>query len=475
MKQLIIFLCGLLMSFSAYSQTSAVYSEVNPFDINSTIVKEVKYPATITCHNTVEKNVQFVYVDASLSTKEFILDYNELVVHDMEVLSQDTVVFCGEAIINGQRNAVVGFFKISDILTSSVNVRIQKNFVSGENVLSVVTLTRMVTYLSSNMVRHIVCIGSCFDIDEFNNVVFYPCIVDISGYDIGTSGYISGCVENVNETFEDIDIATAGVWNTPYVVTVGFDMSYGRYMGFRIYNPDNIFSSPNNIEDTLRLLRVDPSGTRKWLDDGLSLSRISNGSVATVSYRKSDNGTSDQNANIHIGKYSVMRMWNGALNIMEQSQEIPFTPTSNRKMRDLIYSSKTKGLVFLHTAKDLSTLELKTYYCEIPENYLLSPSPLNVFYYPDYELHRLSLYNNAANYLWCGVNTSLPFVSANGMFTFGLINRCSEREVYNPVKKDCLTISKKKRPFTEIGGMNFLSVQDGEIDESVINLQCEVK
>ena len=474
MKNKIILICGLLMSFSAYSQTSAVYSEVNPFDINSTIVKEVNYPATITCHNTVEKNVQFVYVDASLSTKEFILDYNELVVHDMEVLSQDTVLFCGEAFINGQRNAVVGFFKISEILTSLVNVRIQKDFISGENSFPVVTLTRMVTYFSSNMVRHIVCIGSCVKVVNNENV-FYPCIVDISGYDIGTSGYIGGCVRNANETFEDIDVATAGVWNTPYVVTVGFDLSYGRYMGFRIYNPDNIFSSPNNIEDTLRLLRVDPSGTRKWLDDGLSLSRISNGSVATVSYRKSDNGTSDQNANIHIGKYSVMRMWNGSLNIMEQSQEIPFTPTSNRQMRDLIYSSKTKELVFLHTAKDLSTLELKTYYCEIPENYLSSPSSLEAFYYPDYELHRLSLYNNAANYLWCGVDTSLPFVSANGMFTFGLIKRCSEYGVYNPVKKDCLTISKKKRPFTEIGGMNFLSVEDGEIDESVINLQCEVK
>lgn len=472
MKKLLNILCGLLMSASAFAQNSAIYTRTYFQNALSTVVKEVKYPSTITCVNTEENMVRFVYEDASLTTKEITVNHNRMKVLDMIVLSYDTVVFCGEVNTNGMKRGVVGFFTIQDMLNSAsgmMNVYIKENFISGQSEYPVESLKKMVAYIGFGGIRHIVCIGYC----NYESI-HYPCVVDITGYTIGFVGYTSGYINNTKETFEDISIVTDKKMTKNFIVTAGFDsneVSYGRYIGFRIYDPDNVLNSINGIQDTLRLLVNDATGIRRWFDDGLSLSPLSPGNFATTSFREVSPHSAYINANIHIGSFSVANILNGSFSIMNSSVEIPFVQTNDRKSRDLIYSAKHKFLVFLHDATDQSTGEQRSYYSEIPESIFSTPGIIYTFWNPDIELHRLSLYNGYQNYIGSGLYREASFLLVNSMDTYNIIKRCSTPKNDVCSKYATLTINKKKKPFDSIGGICFFSeevveIQSGELEEN---------
>ena len=102
---------------SAFCQTSYVYNEVLPINIKSTIIKEVKYPATLTCVNSIDEGVLFIYADASLNTRELAVEVEGLEVYDMAVENHDTVFFCGQVKRNGVSKGVIGYFLIPDLLS----------------------------------------------------------------------------------------------------------------------------------------------------------------------------------------------------------------------------------------------------------------------------------------------------------------------------------------------------------------------
>lgn len=468
MKKLVLFILCALTSMSAFAQNSAEIIEYNSQNATSTIIREVAYPSTITCQNTDENSVLFVYADASLTTKEFLLTYNNLVVHDMSVLRKDTVVFCGDAFVNGALRGVVGYFKISDMLAGSVTVKIQNNFITGSDCYTVRTLKRMTSYSSTNGIRHIVCVGSC--VGETDSTI-YPCIVNVNGFDFFPGGYESGYINNTQETFEDIALVESPM-GISYIVTAGFDLAYGRYMCFRIYNSDNIFSAVNNIQDTLRLLRVDPSSVRKWLDEGLSLSRTARGGFATTSFRHNNSNTNYRDANIHIGTYLVDDVLRGRYSIMDNSMEIPLLQTGGRHMKDLLYSSKAEYLVFLHESTSLSTGITGSYYCEMPEGSLPVATSFNVLNIPDIEMHSLSLYNTMLKYIWSGFERATPHKSAQGMDTYGFTLPCANKTIYNPTHYDVLSITKRHSAFDFIYGIYVYSTKGNGVEGNAIQIKC---
>ena len=467
--KILLLICGIVLSMSAISQNSMEYTEINSENVLSTIIREVSYPTKIICHNTDEENVKFVYIDAALNTIEFYLKYNELVVQDMVVLSKDTVVFCGTAVVNGGNRGIVGFFTISDVLSGTVNIFTQNYFISGTASLIVTTFKRMVSYYNSYGDRRIVCIGKCIDI---NGTDLYPCIAYITGLDFMTGGYICGHITNTNETFEDVDLVTVFPTDKGYIVTAGFDNTNGLYMGFRIYDADNLFPLTSNLQDTLRLLRVDPSSTRKWLDEGLALSHITRGEFATASYRHNNLNSNFLDANLHIGSYSVDGILRGSFSIMNNSLEVPMLNTGNRTVKDFIYSPRKHQLVFLHDFTSLSSGIAESRYCELDESSLPNVTSFYFFGKTDLEIDRLDLFNNNIQYIWCGFQRPTPYFTENGMDTYGYFYPCLPFGSYAPTHYSPLSIVKIRREFNSNGGIIIRSSERKEVQAYSVDRIC---
>lgn len=469
MKKLLNILCGLLMSASAFAQSSYFFEESHMFEAKSTIIREAKYPATVTCVNTTIGAVLFIYADASYTTKELVLMEEGLEVHDMCVSGGDTVFFCGEMTVDDDLTGVIGYFQLSDLQGGSANVVFQNKFISGQAELPVKKLTRMVTYNSSNGDRHIVCIGNCLNDDG----ELYPCVVDMSGTLYLYMGYSSGYVASINETFEDISYVTVGLHNTPYLITAGFDNTYFyNFINFRVYDPENVMSTFSTIGDTKHLLSVS-NGGRQWYRDGLVLSSTVRGEFATVSYRNSSSSNINYiNANIHIGFYSVANIVGGNLSIMNRSVEIPFTQTTDRFMKDIIYNPSNKYMVFLHDATYLSSIANKSYYCEMPLSTTPSSGTLNYFSDDSVELHSLGLYSSKNEYIRSGFFTTLHSKLAYGMDTYGMTDRCSDHSLYQYSETAILTTVAQEAAFDRIAGICMKENKEYNIIKVVLKNKC---
>lgn len=456
---------------SAFGQTSFLFEESVSINVKSTIIKEVDYPATLTCVNTYEGYVLFIYADATLNTKELIIEMDDLEVYDMAIEHSDTVFFCGQVIENSVSKGVIGFFLIDDLLNSpgSMNVVMQKYFVSGTDSRLVERLTKLVTYNSTNGDRHIVCIGRC--IGDLNT--FYPCIVDMSGTLFVSMGYSSGYYASDKETFEDIKIVTNNYTDDPYIVTAGYYSFLGRYICFRVYDLDYVLYSPSGIEDTLHFLNSDTSGIRRWYDDGLSLSNVHRDHFSTVSYRNNtQSNTLNSNANIHIGTYSLVNLIGGSCNIMNESLEIPYTHTINRRMKDFIYNPTKNFMVFLHDSQDTNNQNIESYYCEIPERHSYIAGTFNFYNNRDVELHRLGLYNTRLEYIMSGIFKDYIFDVAYGMDTYGITERCSDYYKYNYFGTGILTTTKWYKPFNVFYGIDLSRGTVFETIASTILQKC---
>ena len=116
MKKIYFFLCGLIMSLSAFAQTSVTVLEPDRFyKANKVLIKERHRDSlsTISCCNSKDGIIykaSFIYSNNSMQTTEVTID--DYYVNDM-VVENDSVFFCGMHIVD--KRGIIGYFKINDV------------------------------------------------------------------------------------------------------------------------------------------------------------------------------------------------------------------------------------------------------------------------------------------------------------------------------------------------------------------------
>ena len=462
MKKTLMILCGLIMSLSAFAQTSVTKFQYHMFENKSSIIREARYPATIICVNTKDNSVLFIYDDGSSYTKIRLL--SGFKINDMVIPSGDTVFFCGETIEEVPKG-LIGFFDIDDVFNNNGNIFIQNYLISGQNLYRVSTLTRMDSYTDKNFTRHVVCVGRCEN--------YYPCLVDYT-FDYFGGGYLSGCIHNSKETLSDVKTATQSIYDNLCLISAGFDSTYiGRYIGLRMYLPDDVFSLLNPMQDTLRLLSAEPSITREWYDEGLLLSRVNRNYFSTISYRHANTTSSDYyNANLQVAIYDINKILTGAYSIMSKNIELPMLNSYNRSIKDVAYSIRKDRLAFITDINFLPSNIYKNLCFEFNSNSLPSSGLVKAYDYNNIVYDRLSAYQLSDCYVLSGREKSSNTIFRYGMETYGIDRRCPTKEEYPYVLRDLTEIYKILRPFDMIGGVRLFQEFIPDKLERDIHVDC---
>lgn len=187
-KTLLLFLFGLVAPIAVWAQ-GVVVKEPHQLLLGNTIIREVKYPATITCKNYSLKDstLTFIYSDSTMTTKEASI--NGFQVSDM-VVANDSVFFCGSDMKG--KNGILGFFSITDVFFGSGSINIIPTILYYQELVT--RLTRIETFRDATGNRHIYCVG--------RTELQKPCLVEKSDFSNGS--YRSGIVNDSLEYLTDI-------------------------------------------------------------------------------------------------------------------------------------------------------------------------------------------------------------------------------------------------------------------------------
>ena len=444
LKELIISLCGFVMSMSAFAQTSVTVLQPHWVDsVEKTIIQEHRnnYPATVTCYNT-KDSVVFVYSpNAAQSIEVYVKNYY---VNDM-IVSGDNVYFCGKHSFIDK--GIYGCFNINDLFYGTGQITIVPDLYAGDPKEPVRELTRLTTIPKQDNTERIVCIGRC------GTNANYPCMLEFKSGLVVLS-YIGGYVKNEDETFCDLDVV-AGSNIDSYLVTVGFITTHGRYINARVYDPNDIFSL-SGLQNMCHEFSMDTAGIRPWLDNGVVISNYETGYFVTASYRNAlrnrDYLSPAYNlfTNIHLAKYSVTDLVAHSTSAILDNHELPLGLVNDRQMERLIYSNKSKSLVLLHTYAS-SSASASSEFCEFKYNALGNTGALPFFIDGDFVKQGLTIYNGANNYVISGYNKNDLSTLKYEMETWGTKPKCIDGKDYEYLRMPIIKSMNYVNPFVSAG------------------------
>ena len=441
MKRIIFsLLCCLVVGSATVAQTSVTV--LSPHMINpakKSLVREYQtaYPATVACYNS-DSTVTFVYRDNNVQVREKTLE--DYWVNDMVIVGEE-LYFCGRDI--NRKRGIIGGFNINAFFFGSGQVSILPDLYAGNDASKVLNLTRMAEFSWDLSNFRIACIGYC---GEDNKT--YPCLIDFNA-DFIAPAYTGGYVDDTKESFTDIKVVR-GPYMQYYLVTAGFDFTYGRYINIRAYGPNSVFS-PSGIQDMCHIYCIDTAEARPWLDDAVLLTRVADDRFVTVSYRYAPKVRDDifyfvkANTNIHLGLFSLNDIFNNSTQALISNYEIPLGITIFRQMDEILYSIRKKRLVFLHTYSNES--QRRSEFCDFDYNSLSASGTLPAFHDPDIFQQGLDLYNTMSNYILSGFNRLLPTTLKYEMETFGTYPQCVNGLEYNYERMPTIKSMNMERAF----------------------------
>ncbi|MBR4176993.1 MAG: hypothetical protein IKP34_04545 [Bacteroidales bacterium] len=429
MKKTLMILCGLIMSLSAFAQTSVTVNEPHMTrDALKTIIKmrPNDFYATITCSNS-ETAVTFIHSSRLMQATEVTLE--GYYVNDM-VVTKDSVFFCGKN-INTERG-IIGYFNIDTLFSNSGEVCIDYDFLAGEEGMHPVNeLTRLDIYKDYMDVRHVFCVGTC------GNEDIYPCLVDDL---LNMNVYGAGYVSNKKEIFTDVKVVANNYAEQPYLATAGFDLTLGRYLNIRLYKANSVFSS-GGPQDWCNLYCFESgSYARQWLDGGVLLSKIDNNTFSTVSFRTdylNIYAETDRAKYIHLGLYDLSSIASNSVYSMLDNYGITATMTAGQEMNQFIYNSKKDAFAFLYTDNVSVYPFFESKYCEVFRDSLTASGTLQGYTNPGTRQYGLSNYYHNYNktYVLSGHDIADPRVLKYQMNTFGVLSNCAEYFEYEYIQQ----------------------------------------
>lgn len=422
MKKVIIFFGCILFLNASFSQNSVVVTEQNDFSgTKSSLIKEYRYPSTITCLYNEDESASFIYSDQTLQTKEF--NVPGLKVNDMSIKKNgtsgqyDTLYFCGKNMRTGM--ATFGYFNINDFFNTVGHIYLHDSIFSGYGLNRVYELTRMTSYENGTGL-HYVCIGT-----TENN---YPCVVDFSVAPMTIWYYRSGTVLNATETM--FDIKYVNTYQKKYLVTAGMDTSYHKnYLNLRIYDIIDIFA-PSGIQEMKHVFCIDTLFGVPWNRDDVLLKRLSTGYFATVSYLNEDlynnvtGSTFPYHSNsIHEGVFDLNTMLAGSLSGMITSSVFEPQDLTFNTLRDIV-NGQSGTYAFLERFQYDSTHKSSNYY-EFKLDASMNVSIVKEYNTLDNVYCGLDSYNSYNNYVMSGFEDANTSALKYDMETFLSGNTCN--------------------------------------------------
>ena len=436
-----------LLPVLAAAQTSIVAYSPHYSTNKKVLIAEVEYPATIVCTNSGDDSVTFIYTDGTMQSDELVI--RGYWVNDIKVI-KDTLFFCGRTIGLRDTMAIFGFFKFDAHFAHVDSIFIYDKFKAGEPGQSVKEFTRMTSFSNNWNPSHIACIGTCMNQDRPN-----PCLVDI--YKSGTHwDYFGGSINNEKETLTDITYMIL-LNNRRYLVTSGFDNTYGRHINLRVYDPDNIFD-PSGIQNMRHVFCVDYSNSNGWLNPNVLLTTVSESLLSTVSYRSApiyspvDRNVILVNANIHVAFYNINYLLSNSVYSMVKSLEIPIGLQARMQMNQYI-RKRNQTLVFLHNhANTVIPNDNQSVFSEIDYSSLQSSGSLKAYKYTDNIMQGLSPYNGINNYVLSGYYRTNNDDLRYSMETYYTPSLCAEKVDYKYEVRENISSINEEKPFTSMIG-----------------------
>lgn len=269
------FFCFVSFFSDLLAQTSVVAHANFPFPIEKTIIREYVYPTTVS-YLTSDTCGYFVYADASLNTTFLPIDTNYNITDF--VIDNDSVFFCG---VNSKGNGFIGFFNIFDFFYGSNSYFVYNNVINS-SLSDVSNLTKLVSYLDGNYVRHIVSIGK--------TMLGQYCVVNVT-YNGATSmwNYETGEIPASSpETLVDIETTD------DFVLTGGMYLNdpLNPNLVLRVCAKKNVFNSINSIQDYANEL-LDVTSQHSFCFDDVALLNYSCNEIYVAAFWKfhQDTGT----------------------------------------------------------------------------------------------------------------------------------------------------------------------------------------
>ena len=455
MKKIYFFLCGLIMSLSAFAQTSVTVLEPDRFyKANKVLIKERHRDSlsTISCCNSkdgIKDKVTFIYSNSSMQTTEVTID--SFYVNDM-VVEKDSVFFCGMHTVD--KRGIIGYFKINDVFFNSGQIYIDSGFVAGENGFPITEFTRLIHFYRGNgSSSHIASIGTC-DRD-------FPCLVDFTICSLPM--YVSGCVEDRKESFTDLKLVSNSImFDDLSLVTAGYYNDQNRFINIRVYDANNFFSY-TGLQDWCHVFRVDTAYVRPWLDGGVLLANIDVNSFATVSYRdaylpfepRNEDMPSIPLTNIHLAFYNLASFASNNVYGMVRHYEIPLLNTRKREMNQFLYNKITKSMSFLHTYRVLyPTSMTHSEYTDFKHTALSASGVIQAYTNNGVVQSGLSIYNNRDNYILSGYLYNTETTLHYQMNTFNTSVQCADRLEYRYEQLNNLSSHNFQSIFIVLGGIS---------------------
>ena len=389
--------------------------------------------ATLSCYDYSEGAV-FVYSGPNFQAKEATLlgcQVNDL------VISGKNAYFCGEKDGFG----IIGYFDINDVFFGTGNIKVIFGFLLGTYSSIVKELTRMTVFSPDNDNEHIACIGTCENFG-YNR----PCLIDFDA-DASSPSYVGGEVDTRVEVFTDVKVVTSDE-GKDYLVTVGFDTTFGHFLNIRVYDPNNVFQ-PSGIQDICHVYSMSVDDARTWQNHGALLTQLETDTFATVSYRNALEREDHYYealltpTNIHIGVFKLSDIVNNSVWGLKKHYEIPLHRVLARNIEQVIYSSVNKRMVFLHTYLWLGERDFYNCFVELTPSALTNSGILQAYKDPGVLREGLSLYNAETGYVFSGFINSNPSTLKFEMETFNATPYCVESLEYEYEQQ------------REIGSMNF--------------------
>ena len=418
MKKTLMILCGLIMSLSAFAQTSVTVTEPHlSRQAKKTIIKECPdgYRSTITCSNSAGA-VTFILSNNSMQAAEVTLE--GYWVNDMEV-TKDSVFFCGKQL--SDELGIIGFFRIDTFFSNTGgDANITYNYLAGYANYPVNELTRIEIYTDPMNLRHAFCIGTCGE--------GYPCLVDKF---MPINSYWAGYVNNRDEVFTDVKLVSSISGNGPYLATVGYDLTYGKYLSIRLYGATSVFNT-GGPQDWCNIYCYESgSYARQWLDGGILLSHIDNNTFATISFRsdkKMDLTETDitKYKDIHLSFFDINSIISSSVYSMIDNYEISAPVNQKQEMNQFIHNNIKDAFAFLYSDSSSVSGEYESKYCEVFKNSLSTSGSLQAYTNPGTRQYGLARYSYWNSYILSGHDISDPRVLNYQMNRFGVLSNCAE-------------------------------------------------
>ncbi len=390
--------------------------------IGTTIIREVDYPATITCtyNDLNDSTLTFIYSDATMTTKEATIKGYR--VRDM-VVTKDSVFFCGTDI--NKSSAIIGYFSIPDVFWGAGNINIIDNISTTDHKDYATQLTRIETFLEPTGKRHIYCVGKTYSKN--------PCLVEKSDFNNGS--YQLGILQTSKEQLTDVAIVQDENGGE-HLISSGLYANSNPYIALRVYDPYNVFA-PSGRQNYRYCFAIDTNNSRPWRPKDVLTTGIQKGLVTTISYRKSatNRDLTIEPFNIHVATFRTSSLLIGDLFAMIESIEIPIPPLyPNYSIKDLTPNGNGLTMAFLHHINTGDWDGDLTPFYEVDYSTTGGIIGLRKYQHANDILSGINSYNGKTQYLLSGKTAHFSSTLRYIVETFGNSETCSnpiETEYFN--------------------------------------------